>query len=84
LLLHAFLAITLIIAVFFVLRALHLLNTLAGVMLVKVALELPFALWVMKGFLMASPGQWRWLPWWTALIVSPPGIVSSYYRYVLG
>ena len=36
---------------------------LAGVMLVKVALELPFALWAMKGFLMASPGRWRWLPW---------------------
>jgi hypothetical protein len=54
LLLHAFPAITLIIAVFFVLRALYLLHTLAGVMLVKVALELPFALWVMKGFLMTS------------------------------
>src|SRR4029450_2335608 len=44
LLLHTFPEITLIIAVFFVLRALHLLNTLAGVILVKVGLELPLAL----------------------------------------
>ena len=50
LLLHAFPAITLLIAIFFVLRELGLLNTLGGVILVKVALELPFALWVMKGF----------------------------------
>ena len=57
LLLHAFPAITLIIAVFFVLKTLHLLNTLAGVMLVKVALELPFALWVMKGFFDGIPWQ---------------------------
>jgi len=33
------------------------LNTLAGVILVKVALELPFALWIMKGFFDGIPWQ---------------------------
>ena len=87
LLLHAFPAITLIIAVFFVLRALHLLNTLAGVMLVKVALELPFALWVMKGFFDGIPwpvemaalvdGANRFTTWYHILLRQIPSGITA-------
>lgn len=50
LVLHAFPSITLLIAIFYVLRALRLYDTLIGVALVKTALELPLGIWVMKGF----------------------------------
>jgi inositol-phosphate transport system permease protein len=78
LLLHAFPAITLIIAVFFVLQGLHLLNTLAGVILVKVALELPFALWVMKGFFDGIP----W-PVEMAALVDGANRFTTWYRILL-
>ena len=78
LLLHAFPAITLIIAVFFILRALHLLNTLAGVMLVKVALELPFALWIMKGFFDGIPWQVE-----MAALVDGANRFTTWYRILL-
>lgn len=48
--LHSFPTVTLLIAIFVVLRTLGLYNTLAGVILVKMALELPFAIWLIKGF----------------------------------
>ncbi|MDP8959282.1 MAG: carbohydrate ABC transporter permease [Actinomycetota bacterium] len=48
--LHSFPAITLLIALFLVLRALRLYDNLGGVVLVKMALELPFAVWLIKGF----------------------------------
>jgi mRNA-degrading endonuclease RelE of RelBE toxin-antitoxin system len=92
----AFPAITLIIAVFFVLRALHLLNTLAGVMLVKVALELPFALWVMKGFFDGIPwpvemaalvdGANRFTTWYRILLLQiRPGITAlSLFAFLSG
>lgn len=78
LLLHAFPAMTLIIAIFFTLRALHLLNTLAGVILVKVALELPFALWVMKGF-------FDGVPWHVemAALVDGANRLTTWYRILL-
>lgn len=50
LILHAFPSVTLLIAIFYVLRALRLYDTLLGVALVKTALELPFGIWIMKGF----------------------------------
>ena len=50
LILHAFPSVTLLIAIYFVLRALQLYNTIQGVILVKVALELPLGMWLMKGF----------------------------------
>ena len=78
LLLHAFPAITLIIAVFFVLQSLHLLNTLAGVILVKVALELPFALWMMKGFFDAIPWQVE-----MAALVDGATRITTWYRILL-
>ncbi len=78
LLLHAFPAITLIIAMFFVLQSLHLLNTLAGVILVKVALELPFALWMMKGFFDAIPWQVE-----MAALVDGATRITTWYRILL-
>ena len=48
--LHAFPTITLIIAIFIILQFLGLYDSLAGVILVKAALELPFGIWIMKGF----------------------------------
>jgi len=50
LILHAFPGITLLIALFFVLNQLGLYNSLIGVVLVKVALDLPLGIWIMKGF----------------------------------
>jgi inositol-phosphate transport system permease protein len=50
LILHAFPSITLLIGIFFVLRALGLYNTILGVGLVMVGFEMPFGIWLMKGF----------------------------------
>ncbi len=50
LLLHAFPSVTLLIAIFLTLHMLGLYDTLLGVILVKATLELPFGIWVMKGF----------------------------------
>jgi len=50
LVLHAFPSVTLLIAIFFILYTLHLYDRLIGVIMVKVALDLPFGIWIMKGF----------------------------------
>ena len=50
LILHAFPSVTLLIGIFFVLRALGLYNNLFGVGLVMIGFELPFGIWLMKGF----------------------------------
>ena len=50
LLLHAFPSVTLLIGIYFVLRALGLYNTLLGVGMVMISFELPFGIWLMKGF----------------------------------
>jgi inositol-phosphate transport system permease protein len=55
LVLHAFPAMTLIIPIFLMLYWIGLLDTLTGVILVVAALELPFAIFVMKGFFDAVP-----------------------------
>ena len=54
-LLHAFPGITLLIALFYVLNTLNLYNTLIGVIIVKVALDLPLGIWIMKGFFDSLP-----------------------------
>lgn len=53
--LHAFPGITLLIALFYVLKVLKLYNTLIGVIIVKVALDLPLGIWIMKGFFDGIP-----------------------------
>ena len=55
LVLHAFPAMTLIIPIFLMLHWIHLLDTIAGVMLVLAAIELPFYVFVMKGFFDGVP-----------------------------
>jgi inositol-phosphate transport system permease protein len=55
LMLQAFPGITLLVALFILLRALNLLNSVAGVILVIASLHLPFALFIMKGFFDGIP-----------------------------
>lgn len=55
LVLHAFPAMTLIIPIFLMLYWIGLLDTIAGVMLVLAAIELPFYVFVMKGFFDGVP-----------------------------
>lgn len=55
LVLHAFPAMSLIIPIFLMMHWIGLLDTLTGVVLVVVALELPFAIFVMKGFFDSVP-----------------------------
>jgi inositol-phosphate transport system permease protein len=87
LLLHSFPSVTLLIATFIVLRQLGLYDKLLGVILVKTAFELPFGVWIMKGFFdtvswdleMAAlvDGAGRLRTWWT--IVMPlvkPGLLA--------
>lgn len=55
LVLHAFPVMTLIVPMFLMLYWIGLLDSLAGVILVLVAFELPFAIFIMKGFFDAVP-----------------------------
>src|SRR5919198_261215 len=55
LLLHSFPSVTLLIATFIVLRWLGLYDQLIGVIAVKAAFELPFGVWIMKGFFDTVP-----------------------------
>ena len=57
LVLHAFPAMTLIIPIFLMMYWVGLQDTLTGVILVIAALELPFAIFVMKGFFDAVPWE---------------------------
>jgi len=50
LILHAFPAVSLLIGLYYVLRVLHLLDSVIGVILATAGLFMPFAIWVMKGF----------------------------------
>ena len=55
--LHAFPTVTLIIAIFIILQIMGLYDTLLGIILVKAALELPFGIWIMKGFYDTVPWE---------------------------
>ncbi|MCB1834658.1 MAG: carbohydrate ABC transporter permease, partial [Geminicoccaceae bacterium] len=55
LILHAFPAMTLIIPIFLLMYWSGMLDTLTGVLLVVTTLELPFAIFIMKGFFDAVP-----------------------------
>ena len=57
LILHAFPSVSLLIALYFILRELNMLNTIIGVVLTKAALELPLGIWVMKGFYDSIPWE---------------------------
>lgn len=55
LILHSFPGITLLIALFYILNIMGLYNTLTGVIIIKVALDLPLDIWIMKGFFDGIP-----------------------------
>ena len=57
LVLHAFPVLTLIVPLFLILNFVGLLDQLVGVMLVLVGFELPFAIFIMKGFFDAVPWE---------------------------
>ncbi|MET3598961.1 carbohydrate ABC transporter permease [Martelella mangrovi] len=57
LIMHGFPAVTLIIGMFLVLQFIGLYDTLAGIVLVRAALTLPLAIWVMKGFYDSVPWE---------------------------
>ncbi|MCD5406220.1 MAG: carbohydrate ABC transporter permease [Desulfotomaculum sp.] len=64
LILHAFPGVLLLIAIFYVLNALGLIDTLWGVMLVKVALQIPLSIYIIKGFF----DEVSWDIEWAALV----------------
>ncbi len=85
--LHAFPTITLIIAIFIILQFLGLFDTLLGIILVKAALELPFGVWIMKGFYDTVPweiemagvqdGASRVRVWWELVLPQvKPGLAA--------
>ena len=87
LLLHSFPAISLLIATFIVLRTLGLYDQLLGVILVKTAFELPFGVWIMKGFFDTVPwelemaalvdGANRVVTWWRVVMpLVKPGLLA--------
>lgn len=96
LVLHAFPAVTLLIAIFYVLLVMGLYDTLLGVILVKAALELPLGVWIMKGFFdniswdmeMSAlvDGCSRFRTWWEVLIPNiRPGIAAlSIFAFLSG
>lgn len=58
--LHAFPGVALLIALFYVLNFVSLIDNIIGVVLVKVALELPMATWMIKGFFDDIPWDIEW------------------------
>lgn len=63
-LLHAFPSVSLLIAVFYVLSYVGLIDTLLGVILVKTALQIPMSTYIIKGFFDDVP----WDVEWSALV----------------
>ena len=87
LILHAFPSVTLLIGIFFVLRALRLYNTTFGVGLVMIGFELPFGIWLMKGFFdnvswdmeraALIDGASRFRVWWEIILPTiKPGMAA--------
>ena len=85
--LHAFPTITLIIAIFIILQFMGLFDTLLGIIFVKAALELPFGVWIMKGFYDTVPweiemagvqdGASRARVWWELVLPQvKPGLAA--------
>ncbi|MEM2178792.1 MAG: carbohydrate ABC transporter permease [Candidatus Methanomethylicia archaeon] len=59
LILHSFPGITLLIALFYMLNIFGLFDTLIGVVIIKVALDLPLGIWIMKGFFDGVPWEYE-------------------------
>jgi inositol-phosphate transport system permease protein len=96
LILHAFPAITLLIALYYILRTLGLLDTLIGVILVRAGLMVPFSVWVMKGFFDEIPwdvemsalvdGATRFQTFWRVMLpLVGPGVAAiSIFAFMSG
>ena len=96
LILHAFPSVTLLIGIFFVLRTLGLYNTVTGVGLVMIGFELPFGIWLMKGFFdnvswdmeraALIDGASRLRVWWEIILPTiKPGIAAlSIFAFISG
>src|SRR6266511_3822123 len=78
LLLHSFPTVVLLIATFVVLRWLGLSDQLLGVILVKAAFELPFGVWIMKGFFDTVPWDLE-----MAALVDGASRFKTWYRVVM-
>jgi inositol-phosphate transport system permease protein len=78
LLLHSFPSLILIIGTFIVLRQLGLYDQLLGVILVKAAFELPFGIWIMKGFFDTVPWELE-----MAALVDGAGRITTWWRIVM-
>ncbi|MFB3079665.1 MAG: carbohydrate ABC transporter permease, partial [Lysobacterales bacterium] len=105
LILHAFPGVTLLIAIFFVLRfttripgigPLFGYNTIGGVALVMISLELPLGIWLMKGFFdnvswdmersALIDGASRYRVWWQIILPQiKPGLAAlSVFTFIIG
>lgn len=96
LILHAFPSVTLLIAVFYILNYLGLIDTLWGVILVKTALQIPMTAWIIKGFFDDVPWDIEWAGmidgcnrfkvWYSIVIPSVrPGIAAvSIFSFMAG
>ena len=70
LVLHAFPSISLMVAIYYVLKVIGLLDNLWGIILLKASLEIPWGTWVMKGFYDGIPWELEWA-----------GLVDGYGRF---
>ena len=76
--LHAFPGITLLIAIFYLLNSMGLINTLLGVIIAKAALEIPMGTWLIKGFFDAVPWDIE-----AAALVDGCSRLKAWYKVVL-
>lgn len=78
LVIHGVPASVLLIALYFLLRQLNLLNTLAGVILVRMSVDLPLGVWVLKGF-------YDGIPWdiEIASLVDGTSRLGAFYKVML-
>ncbi|HAJ33215.1 MAG TPA: carbohydrate ABC transporter permease [Candidatus Atribacteria bacterium] len=96
LILHAFPAITLLIALYYILKTLNLLDTITGVVLAKAGFFIPFGIWIMKGFFdgiswdmeMSAliDGATRFQAWHKVMLpIVKPGIAAiSIFSFLMG
>lgn len=94
--LHAFPGVALLIALYIVLQKMGLLDKLIGVILVKVALNIPMSTWIIKGFFDDIPWEIEWaayidgctrLQTWRKVIIPQlkPGIAAiSIFSFMSG
>ncbi|QOJ79149.1 carbohydrate ABC transporter permease [Infirmifilum lucidum] len=78
LIIHGVPASVLLIALYFMLREMKLLNTILGVVLVKMSVDLPLGVWVLKGFYDSIPWDLE-----IASLVDGTSRLGAFYRVML-